>query len=63
MNFSLRIDAIFYGLKSLSVLKFHGKEIGRTSSEDEYRFSGLYEDENGCIGLSEVKIKNGPHTT
>ena len=26
-------------------------------------FSGLYEDENGCIGSSEVEIKNDHYTT
>ena len=50
-------------VKRMSVLKFHVKEIGKTTSKDEYVFSGLYEAENGCIGLSEVEIKNGPHTT
>ena len=47
----------------MSILKFHSKEIGKKTSRDEYVFSGLYEDENGCIGSSEVEIKSGPHTT
>ena len=49
--------------KRMSILKPHGKEIGRTTSRDEYVFCGLYEDENECIGSSEVEIKSGPHTT
>ena len=47
----------------MSLLKLYGKEIGRTTSKDEYVFSELYEDEKRCIGSSEVEIKNGPHTT
>ena len=47
----------------MSILKPYGKEIGRTTSRDEYVFCGLYEDENGCIVSSEVEIKNRPHTT
>ena len=50
-------------VKRMSILKSHGKEIGKTTSKDEYVFSGLYEGENGCMGSSEVEIKNGPHTT